>query len=215
MGVLEPLKVVIDNYPEDRTEEISAQNHPQKPEMGTRILPFGRELYIERNDFMENPPRKFFRLGPGREVRLRYGYYLTCVSYEKDADGNVTLLHCTYDPETKGGTSADGRKVKGTIHWVSAKDAVDGDVYLYDRLFNVEHPDGDKDVDFKTHLNPDSRKILEGCKLEPSLAAVEAGMQVQFERQGYFCLDPQLSTPDKPVFNRVVTLRDSWAKIKK
>ena len=215
MGVLEPLKVVIDNFPEDLTEEIIAQNHPQKPEMGTRILPFSRELYIERKDFMEDPPRKFFRLGPGREVRLRYGYYIRCASYEKDADGNVTLLHCTYDPETKGGTSADGRKVKGTIHWVSAKDAVDGQVYLYDRLFDVEHPDGDKEIDFKTHLNPDSRNILQGCKLEPSLATVEAGMQVQFERQGYFCLDPVLSRPEKIVFNRVVTLRDSWAKIKK
>lgn len=215
MGVLEPLKVVIDNYPEDLSEEITAQNHPQKPEMGSRILPFSKELYIERNDFMEDPPRKFFRLGPGREVRLRYGYYITCVSYETDTDGNVTLLHCTYDPETKGGTSPDGRKVKGTIHWVSAKDAVDGKVYLYDRLFNVEHPDGDKNVDFKTHLNPDSRKILEGCKLEPSLADIEDGVQVQFERQGYFCLDPVLSSPDNQVFNRVVTLRDSWAKVKK
>ena len=214
MGVLEPLKVVIDNYPDEKNEEITAQNHPQKPEMGTRILPFGRELYIERNDFLEDPPRKFFRLGPGREVRLRYGYYITCVSYEKDADGNVTLLHCTYDPETKGGTSPDGRKVKGTIHWVSAQDAIDAQVHLYDRLFDVEHPDGDKDVDFKTHLNPDSRTILDGCKLEPSLAAAQAGMQLQFERQGYFCLDPVLSAPDKPVFNRVVTLRDSWAKIK-
>ena len=214
MGVLEPLKVVIDNYPEDLSEEITAQNHPQKPEMGSRLLPFSRELYIERNDFMEDPPRKFFRLGPGREVRLRYGYYITCVSYETDADGNVTLLHCTYDPETKGGTSPDGRKVKGTIHWVAAKDAVDGRVYLYDRLFDVEHPDGDKDVDFKTHLNPDSRKILEGCKLEPSLADIGDGVQVQFERQGYFCLDPVLSSPGNPVFNRVVTLRDSWAKFK-
>ena len=215
MGVLEPLKVVIDNYPEDLVEEITAQNHPQKPEMGSRILPFSKELYIERNDFMEDPPRKFFRLGPGREVRLRYGYYITCVSYETDSDGNVTLLHCTYDPETKGGTSPDGRKVKGTIHWVSAKDAVDGKVYLYDRLFDAEHPDGDKDVDFKTHLNPDSRKILEGCKLEPSLADIEDGVQVQFERQGYFCLDPALSSPGNQVFNRVVTLRDSWAKVKK
>ena len=215
MGVLEPLKVVIDNYPEDLVEEITAQNHPQKPEMGSRILPFSKELYIERNDFMEDPPRKFFRLGPGREVRLRYGYYITCVSYETDSDGNVTLLHCTYDPETKGGTSPDGRKVKGTIHWVSAKDAVDGNVYLYDRLFDAEHPDGDKDVDFKTHLNPDSRKILEGCKLEPSLADIEDGVQVQFERQGYFCLDPALSSPGNQVFNRVVTLRDSWAKVKK
>jgi len=215
MGVIEPLKVVIDNYPEDQTEEINAQNHPQKPELGSRSLPFGRELYIEKNDFMEDPPRKFFRLGPGREVRLRYGYYITCVSYEKDADGKVTLLHCTYDPETRGGSSPDGRKVKGTIHWVSAKHAVDGDIHLYDRLFNVEHPDADKEVDFKSHLNPHSRDIVTGCKLEPSLGSIEAGVQVQFERQGYFCLDSVLSGPGKPVFNRVVTLRDSWARMKK
>jgi len=215
MGVIEPLKVVIDNYPEDQTEEISAQNHPQKPELGSRSLPFGRELYIEKNDFMEDPPRKFFRLGPGREVRLRYGYYITCVSYEKDADGKVSLLHCTYDPETRGGSSPDGRKVKGTIHWVSAKHAVDGDIHLYDRLFNVEHPDADKEVDFKSHLNPHSRDIVTGCKLEPSLGSIEAGVQVQFERQGYFCLDSVLSGPGKPVFNRVVTLRDSWARMKK
>ena len=215
MGVIEPLKVVIDNYPEDQTEEISAQNHPQKPELGSRSLPFSRELYIEKNDFMEDPPRKFFRLGPGREVRLRYGYYITCVSYEKDADGKVTLLHCTYDPETRGGSSPDGRKVKGTIHWVSAKHAVDGDIHLYDRLFNVEHPDADKEVDFKSHLNPHSRDIVTGCKLEPSLGSIDAGVQVQFERQGYFCLDSVLSGPGKPVFNRVVTLRDSWARMKK
>lgn len=214
MGVIDPLKVIIDNYPEGQVEELTAQNHPQKPELGTRTLPFGREIYIERNDFLEDPPRKFFRLGPGREVRLRYGYYLTCVSYEKDENGNVTLLHCTYDPETRGGSSPDGRKVKGTIHWVSAQHATDGDVYLYDRLFSVEHPDGDKDVDFKSHLNPDSRQIVKGCKLEPSLGDLEPGLQVQFERQGYFCLDPVLSTPGKPVFNRVVTLRDSWAKMK-
>jgi len=180
--------------------------------MGTRNLPFSRELYIERNDFMEDPPRKFFRLGPGREVRLRYGYYLTCVSYEKDENGTVTLLHCTYDPETKGGSSPDGRKVKGTIHWVSAAHAIDADVCLYDRLFTVEHPDGDKDTDFTTHLNPDSRKIIRECKLEPSLADLEPGRQVQFERQGYFCQDSVSSSPDRVVFNRVVTLRDSWAK---
>ena len=214
MGVIEPLKVVIDNYPEGQIEELTAQNHPQKPELGSRKLPFGKEIYIERNDFMEEPPRKFFRLGPGREVRLRYGYYLTCVSYEKDEDGNVTLLHCTYDPETRGGSSPDGRKVKGTIHWVSAPHAIDADVYLYDRLFKVEHPDGDKDIDFKSHLNPDSRKIVGGCKLEPSLGDLEPGIQVQFERQGYFCLDPVLTAAEKPVFNRVVTLRDSWAKMK-
>ncbi len=215
MGVIEPLKVVIDNYPEDQTEEITAQNHPQKPELGSRSLPFSRELYIERNDFMEDPPRKFFRLGPGREVRLRYGYYITCVSFEQDANGQVTLLHCTYDPETRGGSSPDGRKVKGTIHWVSAKHAVDGDIHLYDRLFNVEHPDADKEVDFKSHLNPHSRDIVTGCKLEPSLGSIDAGVQVQFERQGYFCLDPVLSGPGKPVFNRVATLRDSWARMEK
>ncbi len=212
MGVIDPLKVVIDNYPEGQTEEIVAQNHPQKPEMGSRSLPFSRELYIERDDFMENPPKKFFRLGPGREVRLRYGYYLRCVSYEKAEDGTVTVLHCTYDPQTRGGTSPDGRKIKGTIHWVSAPHAVDADVYLYDRLFTVEHPDSDKGTDFKSHLNPESRKIVGGCKLEPSLANIEPGRQVQFERQGYFCLDSVLSSPEKTVFNRVVTLRDSWAR---
>ncbi len=215
MGVIEPLKVVIDNYPEGHSEEIEAQNHPQKPELGSRTIPFSRELYIERDDFMEDPPRKFFRLGPGREVRLRYGYYITCVSYETDENGKVTLLHCIYDPQTRGGTSPDGRKVKGTIHWVPANESIEADVYLYDRLFQVEHPDGDKDIDFKTHINPDSRKIVSGCRLEPSLADIKPGVQVQFERQGYFCLDPVLSAPGKPVFNRVVTLRDSWAKVQK
>ncbi|MCG6929344.1 MAG: glutamine--tRNA ligase/YqeY domain fusion protein [Desulfofustis sp.] len=212
MGVLDPLKVIIDNYPADRSETLTAQNHPQKPEFGTRELLFSRELYIERSDFMEDPPRKFFRLGPGREVRLRYGYYITCTSYETDDTGRVTALHCSYDPETRGGSSADGRKVKGTIHWVSAAHAIDGEVCLYDRLFDVEHPDGDRENDFKTHINPDSKQVLTGCKLEPSLAHLEPGSQVQFERQGYFCLDATLSTPGRPVFNRVVTLRDSWEK---
>ena len=216
MGVLDPLKVIIDNYPEDQVEELEGQNHPQKPELGSRYLPFSRELYIERSDFLEDPPRKFFRLGPGREVRLRYGYYITCVSYDKDeATGEVTALHCTYDPETRGGSSPDGRKVKGTIHWVSAKHALPCTVMLYDRLFNVEHPDRDKDVDFKQHLNPESRKKLESCMVEPSLSAIEPGGQVQFERQGYFCADSISSRPGKPVFNRIVTLRDSWAKMKK
>jgi len=215
MGVIDPLKVIIDNYPEGQSEELTAQSHPQKPEFGTRSLPFSREIYIERSDFMEDPPRKFFRLGPGREVRLRYGYYITCVSWEKNEDGEITELHCTYDPQTKGGSSPDGRKVKGTIHWVSAAHAVNAEVYLYDRLFNVENPDGDKDSDFKSHLNPDSRKIVSDCKLEPSLVVINPGEQVQFERQGYFCLDPVLSSPGKPVFNRVVTLRDSWARLKK
>lgn len=216
MGVLEPLKVIIDNYPEDLVEEMQAWNHPQKPERGSRQLPFSKELYIERSDFMEDPPRKFFRLGPGREVRLRYGYYITCVSYDKDeVSGEVTALHCTYDPETKGGGSPDGRKVKGTIHWVSAQHALPCNVYLYDRLFNVEDPDGDKGVDFTQQLNPESRKTLHGCKVEPSLAHLTPGTQVQFERQGYFCLDPLMSSPENPVFNRIVTLRDSWAKAKK
>lgn len=216
MGVLQPLKVIIDNYPEDLVEELAAQNHPQKPELGTRQLPFSKELYIERSDFMEDPPRKFFRLGPGREVRLRYGYYITCLSYDKDeVSGEVTALHCTYDPETKGGSSPDGRKVKGTIHWVSSRHALPCNVLLYDRLFSVEDPDSDKKVDFTEHLNPDSRKTLHGCKVEPSLAQLNPGTQVQFERQGYFCLDPVISSPDNPVFNRIVTLRDSWAKTKK
>ncbi len=216
MGVLDPLKVIIDNYPEDQVEQVEAQNHPQKPERGGRQLPFSRELYIERSDFMEDPPRKFFRLGPGREVRLRYGYYITCVSYDKDeASGNITALHCTYDPETKGGSSPDGRKVKGTIHWVSALHALPCTVLLYDRLFNVEDPDSDKNVAFTHHLNPDSRKELHGCMVEPSLAHVGPGTQVQFERQGYFCPDPVMSTQENPVFNRIVTLRDSWAKTKK
>lgn len=216
MGVLDPLKVIIDNYPEDQTEEMEAQNHPQKPEFGKRQLPFSRELYIERSDFMEEPPRKFFRLGPGREVRLRYGYYITCVSYDKDeASGKINALHCTYDPQTKGGSSPDGRKVKGTIHWVSAQHALPCTVLLYDRLFNAEDPDSDKNVDFTHHLNPDSRKELHGCFVEPSLAHVDPGTQVQFERQGYFCLDPVMSSPESPIFNRIVTLRDSWAKAKK
>lgn len=216
MGVLDPLKVIIDNYPEDQVEQVEAQNHPQKPERGRRQLPFSRELYIERSDFMEDPPRKFFRLGPGREVRLRYGYYITCVSYDKDeASGNITALHCTYDPETKGGSSPDGRKVKGTIHWVSALHALPCTVLLYDRLFSVEDPDSDKNVAFTHHLNPDSRKELHGCMVEPSLAHVVPGTQVQFERQGYFCPDPVMSTQERPVFNRIVTLRDSWAKTKK
>jgi len=213
MGVLDPVKVIIDNYPEDQVEQIEAQNHPQKPELGGRTLPFCRELFIEREDFMIDPPKKFFRLGPGREVRLRYGYYITCDSYELDEHGRVTVIHCSYDPATRGGTSPDGRKVKGTIHWVSARHALPCGVILYDRLFNVEHPDGDKEVDFKQHLNPESRKRLENCMVEPSLADLEPGRQVQFERQGYFSADPVASKPGAPIFNRVVTLRDSWAKI--
>ena len=213
MGVLDPLKVIIDNYPEEQTEEIEAKNHPQRPEMGTRILPFSRELYIERSDFMENPPKKYHRLGPDREVRLRYGYYIKFASMEKDEEtGDIRAIHCTYDPESKGGSSPDGRKVKGTIHWVSAPHALTCPVRLYDRLFSVENPEEDKDTEFIDHLNPESMVTLENCKLEPSLAEKKSGERFQFERQGYFCIDNKDSQPGKPVFNRIVTLRDSWAK---
>ncbi len=216
MGVLDPLKVIIDNYPEAQSEEMKAHNHPQNPEMGTRMLPFSKEIYIERSDFMEDPPKKFHRLGPGREVRLRYGYLITFVSLAKDSEtGEIKEIHCTYDPATKGGTAPDGRKVKGTIHWVSASHALKCPVRLYDRLFSVPHPDAEKDVDFKSHLNPDSIKTLENCMIEPGLASMSPGSRVQFERQGYFCLDPIDSQNGRPVFNRIVTLRDSWAKEQK
>jgi glutaminyl-tRNA synthetase len=213
MCVLNPVKLIIDNYPEDTIEMMEAQNHPKNPEMGTRQLPFGRELYIERDDFMEDPPKKFHRLGPGREVRLRYGYLVTCVSYEKDeTTGEITTIHCTYDPATRGGSAPDGRKVKGTIHWVSAEKGVDCPVRLYDRLFTAEFPDAEKGVDFKDYLNPHSKVVLEHAKAEPALAQLEPGKQVQFERTGYFCADYVESQAGKPVFNRIVTLKDSWAK---
>jgi len=213
LGVLDPLKVVITNYPEEKVEEIEAKNHPQNPELGVRSLPFSREIYIERFDFMENPPKKFFRLGIGREVRLRYAYFITCQSVVKDEKtGEILEVHCTYDPETYGGNAPDGRKVKGTIHWVSAAHALSCEIRLYDRLFNVENPDADKEVDFKDHLNPDSLTILSGCMVEPSLAQLAPGSRVQFERQGYFCVDTKDSSAGTPVFNRTVGLRDSWAK---
>jgi glutaminyl-tRNA synthetase len=213
MAILDPLKVIIDNYPENSVEEVEAKNHPQNPDMGTRTLPFSREIYIERSDFMEDPPKKFFRLGPGREVRLRYGYYIQFVSAVKDKEsGEIVELHCTYDPKSKGGSSPDGRKVKGTIHWVSASHALTCTVRLYDRLFTVENPDADKETEFIEHLNPESVIVLENCQAEPSLALTAPGTCVQFERQGYFCVDSKESTPGAPVFNRTVTLRDSWAK---
>ena len=216
LGVLDPLKVVITNYPEDQVEELEGKNHPQNPDMGTRKLPFSREIYIERFDFMENPPKKFFRLGIGREVRLRYAYLITCESVVKDeATGEIMEVHCTYDPATRGGNAPDGRKVKGTIHWVSAAQALPCEIRLYDRLFNVENPDADKEVDFKEHLNPESLVSLTNCMVEPSLADAEPGSCVQFERQGYFCVDTKDSRPGAPVFNRTVGLRDSWAKRKK
>ena len=213
LGVLKPLKVIITNYPEEQEDELVAQNHPQKPDMGSRMVPFCRELYIEADDFMENPPKKFFRLGLGREVRLRYAYLVTCQEVIKNDDGEVVEIHCTYDPETRGGSAPDGRKVKGTIHWVSARHGIPAEIRLYDRLFTVENPDMDKERDFKEFLNPASLETLHNCILEPSLKDAEPDKQYQFERQGYFCLDAKDSSPEKPVFNRIVTLRDAWAKI--
>jgi glutaminyl-tRNA synthetase len=213
-GVLKPLKLVIVNYPENQVEEMECINNPEDASKGSRPVPFSRELYIEQEDFMEEPPRKFWRLAPGREVRLRYAYLVTCVDVVKDENGNVVEVHCTYDPETRGGNAPDGRKVKGTLHWVSAKHALDAEVRLYDRLFNKENPLEDKDVDLKTNLNPDSLQTLTGCKVEPSLASAVPGDRFQFERNGYFCVDPD-STSNNLVFNRTVTLRDTWAKIKK
>ena len=210
LGVLRPLKVVITNYPEAEFEDVEALNHPQDPAMGTRTLPFGREIYIERDDFMEDPPRKFFRLGPGREVRLRYAYFITCQDIVRNGDGIVTEVHCTYDPETRGGNAPDGRKVKGTIHWVSATHAIDAEVRLYDRLFLV--PDPASHEDFLEYLNPDSLQVLKACKLEPGLANAGLDERFQFERQGYFCADSADHSADLPVFNRTVSLRDSWAK---
>jgi glutaminyl-tRNA synthetase len=215
MGVLNPLKIVITNYPESQEEELEAKNHPQNPEMGTRTVPFSREIYVERTDYLENAPRKFFRLSEGREVRLRYAYLITCDKAIKDENGEVIELHCTYDPETRGGSAPDGRKVKGTIHWVSAKHGIPAEIRLYDRLFSVENPDSDKEKDFKEFLNPDSCQVLENSILEPTLAELSVEDRVQFERQGYFCLDSRESSLEKPVFNRIVTLRDSWAKIQK
>jgi len=211
-AVLDPLEVVIENYPEGESEELESVNNPENEAAGKRSVPFGRRLFIERADFMEDPPKKFFRLGPGREVRLRYAYFITCQSVEKDADGNITRLICTYDPETRGGHAPDGRKVKGTIHWVSAEHAVDAEVRLYDRLFTEPEPEAAGD--FLECLNADSLKVVTG-KLEPSLAELPAGERVQFERLGYFTPDAKDTAPDKPVFNRIVGLRDSWAKIAK
>lgn len=213
LAVLDPVKLIIDNYPSDQEETLSGVNHPMKPEAGVRDMPFSKELYIERSDYMEDAPRKFFRLTEGREVRLRFAYYITCTHVVKDEAGNVTEVHCTYDPETRGGKSEDGRKVKGTIHWVSAKHAVSAEVRLYDRLFSIPAPGAEKERDFKEFINQDSLKVLENCQLEASL--VNAGdAAVQFERQGYFCQDKKDSTAEKLVFNRIVTLRDSWAKKK-
>jgi glutaminyl-tRNA synthetase len=216
MAVLRPLRVVIENYPEEKVEELDGPFHPEDPEMGSRKLPFCRELYIERDDFREDPPKKFFRLAPGREVRLRYAYYIKCERAIKDADtGEIIELRCTYDPKTRGGWSPDGRKVKGTLHWVSAHHFKEAQVRLYDRLFNTENPGAEKEEDFRTHLNPNSLEVLKSCKIEPSLAAAAAGDYYQFERLGYFCTDAVDSAPNRLVFNRTTTLRDTWAKIEK
>ena len=214
MGVLRPLRVVIDNYPEEQIEELDGAYHPDNQEMGSRKLPFSRVLYIEQEDFREDPPKKYFRLAPGREVRLRYAYYIKCVSVVKDKQtGEVIEVHCTYDPETRGGWSSDGRKVKGTLHWVSAAHSLKAEVRMYDRLFNQANPTGDKDADFKTYLNSDSLETLTSCRVEPSLAGAAPGNRYQFERLGYFCVDPVDSSDKALVFNRTLSLRDSWAKI--
>ena len=209
MAVQDPVKVIIDNCADDFVDELEAVNNPEKPEAGSRKVPFSNTLYIDRADFMEEPVKGYFRLAPGKEVRLRYGYFITCTGVDKDAEGNITAIHATYDPETRGGNAPDGRKVKGTIHWVSAKHAVPFEARIYDRLFTVEEP-GAGDVDYLTQLNPDSLKVVQGV-MEPELAKIEAGTTVQFERQGYFCKDKD-SSAEKPVFNRTVALKDSWAK---
>jgi glutaminyl-tRNA synthetase len=220
MAVLNPLKVVLTNYPEGQTEGMTAANHPNRPELGEREIPFARELYIERDDFMENPPRKFFRLKPDGEVRLRYGYIIKCVDVIKDDEGEVIELHCTYDPDTRSGSGTSARKVKGTIHWVAAEASKTVSVRLYDRLFTVARPEGVSDAqgnarDFQEFLNPDSLLSLTGCRVEPGLMDMKPGASVQFERLGYFVADIVDSVPGLPVFNRIVTLRDSWAKIEK
>jgi glutaminyl-tRNA synthetase len=215
MGVLRPLRVVIDNYPEDQAEEMEAVNNPEDATAGTRKVPFSRLLYIEQEDFREDPPKQYFRLAPGREVRLRYGYFITCTGAVKDEKGAIVEIHCTYDPATRGGNAPDGRKVKSTIHWVSAAHAIDAEVRLYDNLFAVENPNETPEgQDFTANLHPHSLEVLTGAKLEPSLRGAAVGSRYQFERLGYFCVDKD-STAEKLVFNRTVALRDAWAKIEK
>jgi glutaminyl-tRNA synthetase len=215
MGVLNPLKVVIDNYDAEHVDELDAINNPEDLSAGTRKVSFGRELYIEREDFLEDPPRRFYRLSPGREVRLRYAYFITCTDVVKDEKGEVVEVHCTYDPATRGGDAPDGRKVRGTLHWVSAAHALPAEVRLYDRLFAAEDPsDVEEGADFVANLNPNSLEILPRCYVEPSLDGVEPGTRIQFERRGYFCVDPD-SKEGALVFNRTVALRDSWGKIQR
>jgi len=214
MAVLRPLKLVIENYPEGLVEEMEAINNPEDPSAGTRKVPFSRVLYIERDDFREDPPKQFFRLAPGREVRLRYAYFIRCVGVVKDpASGEVVELRCTYDPATRGGDAPDGRKVKATLHWVSAAHAVQGTVRLYDRLFADPMPDDDTDEGYRAYLNPNSLETVTGCQLEASLASAQGGDRFQFERVGYFCVDTVDSRPGNLIFNRTIGLRDTWAKI--
>jgi glutaminyl-tRNA synthetase len=214
MSVLRPIRVIIDNYPEGQTEELDAVNNPEDPSMGTRKVPFSRVLLIDREDFREDPPKQFFRLSPGREVRLRYAYFIKCIGVIKDESGNVLELRCTYDPATKGGDSPDGRSPKATLHWLSAAHAVPAEVRLYDRLFKDERPSDDDAGDFSGSLNPTSLEILSSAQVEPSLLGCKPGSRFQFERQGYFCVDLD-SKPGSLVFNRTVTLRDTWARIEK
>jgi glutaminyl-tRNA synthetase len=215
MAVLHPIKVVLTNYPDQLVEKFAAVNNPEDLEMGTREVPFSKEVYIERDDFLEDPPSRFFRLAPGREVRLRYAYYITCVDVIRDeASGEILELHCTYDPESRGGSSPDRRRVRGTLHWVSASHSVAAEVRLYDHLFLNADPDDESDgTDFIENLNPDSLATLTNCRVEPSLLEAAPGSNFQFERQGYFCVDSVDSKPELLVFNRTVSLRDSWAKI--
>jgi glutaminyl-tRNA synthetase len=212
MGVLRPLRVVIENYPDGKEEEVDVPNHPANPEMGTRKVAFSKVIYIEQDDFMENPPNKFFRLGPGREVRLRSAYYIKCVDFVKDAQtGQVVELKCIYDPETRGGSSPDGRKVKGTLHWVSEKHSIQAEIRLYDRLFAVPFP-GEQGTDYMTQINPKSLDVIGNARVESSLLNAKPESRYQFERQGYFCVDRKDSKPEHLVMNRTVTLKDSWAK---
>jgi len=213
MGVLHPLKIVIENYPDDHVEELEAVNNPEDPGMGKRKIPFSKTLYIEHDDFMENPPKDYYRLGPDREVRLRYAYFIKCVEVVKK-EGKPVELRCTYDPTTKGGYAPDGRKVKSTIHWVSAPHALSAEVRLYDRLFTVADPIGQKGVDFKEFLNPHSLEILPNCQVEPAIGTLKPFDRFQFERLGYFCVDPDVRK-NKCILNRTVELRDSWTKLQK
>jgi glutaminyl-tRNA synthetase len=213
MAVLDPLKVVITNYPENQVEELDALNNPEDESMGKRKVPFSKVIYIEKEDFREDPPKKWFRLAPGAEVRLKHAYYVRCTDVVRDeTTGDIIELHCTYDPETRGGWSSDGRKIKGTLHWVSADHAADAEIRLYDHLFSVPYPGDEKNVDFKELLNPNSLKIISGCKVEPGLRESAPGNRFQFLRHGYFCMDSKDSNPGCLVFNRTASLRDSWTK---